>query len=72
VTDQQWAEFLAAHGLAGREATLLSLFFEERRVAGGEPVYERSGLLHDRKIALVIADELSRSNLPADGGKARP
>jgi hypothetical protein len=69
VTDREWVEFLGAHGLAGREEALLALFFEERSVAGGEPVYERDGLLHARKIALVIADELSRSNLPADGGR---
>ena len=69
MTDREWVKFLAAHGLAGREEALLSLFFVERSVAGGEPVYERGGVLHARKIALVIADELSRSNTPADGGR---
>jgi hypothetical protein len=69
VTEREWAEFLDAHDLAGREEALLSLFFVERSVARGEPVYERDGLLHARKLALVIADELSRLNTPADRGR---
>jgi hypothetical protein len=71
VTDQQWLEFLAVRGLASfvSEEDLLPLFFEDRHVAAGEPVYERGGLLHARRIALEIADELSRSNTPADGGR---
>lgn len=74
MTDREWLEFLAARDLAGFASgeDLLPLFFEERRVAGGEAVYERGGLLHARKVALVIAGELARASLPADGGRPRP
>jgi len=74
VTDREWLEFLAARGLAGfvSGGGLLPLFFEERRVDGGAVVYERGGLLHARKIALVIAGELARASLPAGEGRPRP
>ena len=74
VTDQQWLEFFATQGLScfvGKE-NFLPLFFEERRVTGEEVVYERGSLLHDRRIALVIAGELARASLPAGEGRPRP